>query len=190
MGHYLNFGAGPNELPEPWQNLNVEHDIRKPLRFQTDSVTAILAEHVIEHVPFESGFLFVGECLRVLTPGGVLRVAFPDVGRFLQTAGPMWRFSDEAATYAGELWREKQQMGEDVPKLTSYEEMLRLLVGWGHRCAWTERSMAGVLLAVGFQGVRACAYGESASLGYVDGHHKTVGRGPALLETTILEAYK
>jgi hypothetical protein len=192
MGHYLNFGAGPNELPAPWQNLNVSDDIRKPLRFESGSASCILAEHVIEHVPFEAGFLFLVECRRVLELGGVLRVCFPDVGRFLETNGPAWRIRVDAEHYARELWNWKQSSGEDVPRLDAPAELLRLVAGWGHRCAWTERSMAGVLLAIGFSDVRSRPYGSAlggAAAG-VDGHHLSVGLAAALLETTILEATK
>ena len=80
-GLFLNFGAGPNQLPEPWQNLDPTHDIRKRLRFENGSVAAILAEHVIEHAPFLQVLGFFQECLRVLEPAGMLRIAFPDIGR-------------------------------------------------------------------------------------------------------------
>ena len=85
MNLLLNFGAGPNQLPQPWRNLGPEHDIRKRLKFEDNSANAILAEHVIEHVPFLQSLGFFREALRVLKPGGVLRVAFPDIGRFLTT---------------------------------------------------------------------------------------------------------
>ena len=79
MNHHLHFGAGQNQLPEPWQNLDASHDIRKPLRFDNDTAAAVMAEHVIEHVSYFYALLFLGEAFRVLKPGGVLRVGFPDV---------------------------------------------------------------------------------------------------------------
>ena len=83
MDLYLHFGAGLNQLPEPWLNLGPAHDIRKHLRFESDAAAAVVAEHVIEHIPFLQALGFFRECLRVLRPGGVLRVAFPDVSRFV-----------------------------------------------------------------------------------------------------------
>lgn len=190
MGHHLNFGAGMNQLPEPWQNLTVEHDIRKPLRFLNDSCSAILAEHVIEHVPFLQGIGFLQECRRVLGFGGTLRVGFPDVGRFLCKDGYEWHLALSACDYAQALAEEKIPCAERSAR--SRDEIARLLVGWGHQCAWTERTMAGALLAAGFRRVHACTYGTTPQLGLagVDGHHKTVGRKVAELETTILEAFK
>ena len=81
-GWFLNFGAGPNQLSEPWQNLDPTHDIRKRLRFENGSVAAILAEHVIEHVPFLQVLGFFQECLRVLEPGECSASPFLTLGAF------------------------------------------------------------------------------------------------------------
>jgi hypothetical protein len=184
-GHYLNFGAGPNQLPAPWQNLTIEHDIRKRLRFADCSVEAILAEHVIEHVPFLSGFAFLQECFRILQPGGVLRVCFPDPSRFVMSPRGSWSLKETAAQYAAAL-------ADTTPFLnTPAFELERMIVGWGHQAMWTEAAMAAVLLVLGFEDVQTCFYNQSVrGLAGVDGHHRTVGTQAAELETTILEAFK
>jgi len=196
MGLLLNFGSGPNQLPEPWQNLNAEHDIRKPLKFADGSVSFILAEHVIEHVPFLQGVGFVRECLRVLEPEGVFRLAFPDVSRFvasslpnLETHGEM-KYFDASARHYCEALRERRPLENASANVRA--AMTSLLVGWHHQCAWTLHSAAGVLLATGFRGVSQMPYGRSdfAELDDVDGHHRDVGREIAELETTVLEAIK
>jgi hypothetical protein len=195
MGQYLNFGAGPNQLPEPWQNLNAEHDIRKRLKFEDASASGILAEHVIEHVPFLQGFGFLLECVRVLEPGGVLRLAFPDAGRFV-SPGPSDfyedRLNDRLQEYA--LALQLRPGGEPVRRSKSADEKKRaalvlLLTGWHHQSTWSDGSAAAVLFAVGFSAVRHCEYG-AGDLSGVDGHHKDVGHEIALLETSILEATK
>lgn len=199
MKHCLNFGAGPNQLPPPWQNLNAAHDIRKPLRFESESTSRILAEHVIEHVPFLSGHSFLMECCRILVPGGVLRLAFPDVGRMLamgveQTEGTHYfDFSGRAAHFAGLLAEHPD--GPELLKVRSPSSnpvrnaVTALLVGWNHESAWTEFSAAAVLLTVGFSRVLGRKYGVG-ELGDCDGHHKAVGEEFAKATTTILEAYK
>jgi hypothetical protein len=188
--HYLNFGASQNELPPPWQNLNAEHDIRKPLRFGDDTAEAVLAEHVIEHVAFLAGCGFVREVHRILRPGGVFRVCFPDPSRLITCVNvdgaPRWGLLWKADEYA----RAMAPPG-DKP-LSSTMELGRMLTGWAHQCAWTEASLAAVLLAVGFSHVQSCTYGATplAGLAGVDGHHLAVGREAAELETGILEAFK
>lgn len=206
MGLFLNFGAGLNQLPEPWQNLNAEHDIRKRLKFQEGSAAFILAEHVIEHVPFLQGFGFLQECRRVLEPGGVLRLAFPDVGRFLASVeGPrratQWsgderiEFNDRALRYARAL--ELRDGGSIIRNVSTDAEKIRagqllLLAGWHHEAAWTERTAAGALLTVGFLPVVRSRFrlSEHPELAGADGHHKDVGEDLAEMETTVLEATK
>ncbi len=189
MDLLLNFGAGPNQLPEPWQNLGPTHDIRKRLRFENDSVAAILAEHVIEHVPFLQAMGFFKECLRVLKPGGVLRVAFPDVGRFLNKNSGEFAFGRAAFEYADELRRRPgvELNGKSLERART--ALGQMLTGWGHQTAWTEHSAAGALLVTGFSRVRHRQYGHG-ELSDVDGHHRDVGRYLAEAESTILEAHK
>lgn len=199
MGHFLNFGPGPNELPAPWQNLEPNHDIRKRLRFGDDTCSAVLAEHVIEHVSFLQGYLFFHEALRVLEPGGILRLAFPDVSRFVLAWAPVdalglvhnYRLRPNALEYAQAL--SKKPNGEWSAGLNESDlarhGLLRMLTGWGHQMAWTHESAAGVLLAVGFSSVQRYPYNKGKLPG-IDGHHRDVGPELAEVESTVLEATK
>jgi SAM-dependent methyltransferase len=191
MGLFLNFGAGPNQLPPPWHNLNAEHDIRKRLKFETCSASAILAEHVIEHVPFLQGYGFLLECYRVLEPGGVLRLAFPDPARLLAMGLDGFRLGPKADEYAAEL--ERRPGGEVVRIAPASQKagasVTLLLVGWQHMCAWSQFTAAATLCAIGFSRVVNRDYGRGQLAG-IDGHHRDVGEALALLETTILEATK
>jgi len=185
----LHYGPGPNQLPDPWQNLGPAHDIRKPLKFENDSAAGIFAEHVIEHVPFLQGLGFFRECVRVLQPGGVLRIGFPDVGRFLTSEESELGLNAAALCYADGL---AQRAGLDLPSLARDRvraALGQMLCGWGHQTAWTEHSAAGALLVAGFSQVHRREYGHGELKG-VDGHHRSVGPELALLESTILEARK
>jgi SAM-dependent methyltransferase len=198
MSLFLHFGPGPkNQLPEPWQNLDPSHDIRKQLRFENNSARAIVAEHVIEHVPFVAGVRFLSEAFRVLEPGGVLRIAFPDVGRFLvrdRRSGVFYgyRWADHAHDYAHKLVRRPDmppELAELEGEALTRQGMRMMLTAWGHVANWTETSAAGVLLAIGFGNVRPCQY-DCGHLAGIDGHHKDVGPELAEMESTILEANK
>src|SRR5439155_19849097 len=63
----------------PWDSNVLIHDVRKPLPFANDSASAIYASHILEHLYLEKGRALLGECLRVLAGGGVLRIVVPDV---------------------------------------------------------------------------------------------------------------
>lgn len=47
-------------------------------QFEEDSITAILAEHVWEHLTYEEGLEAAKRCYRYLKPGGYIRCAVPD----------------------------------------------------------------------------------------------------------------
>lgn len=200
MGHFLNFAPGPNMLPEPWQNLEPNHDIRKRLRFGDGTCSQILAEHVIEHVSFLQGYTFLGEVLRVLEPGGTLRLAFPDISRMVSA----WRSAHSpsslpinyalgatALQYAKGLAAKPDgawSAGLSDADLARHG-LLRMLTGWGHQMAWTHESASGVLLALGFSEVLQQPYNKGKIRG-VDGHHRDMGPALAEAESTVLEATK
>ena len=57
----------------------IVHDLRKGIPAPDDSVDAVYHSHVLEHIDREIAPVFLRECLRVLRPGGVLRVVVPDL---------------------------------------------------------------------------------------------------------------
>lgn len=85
----LNLGCG-TDYKEGWinidnnsddniQKLDLNWDLREPLPFDDNSVDFIFHEHFMEHLTVEEGQVSVKDCLRVLKPGGVLRIATPDL---------------------------------------------------------------------------------------------------------------
>lgn len=168
MTRKLQFGSGPNKLPG-WENYDLETDIRKPLPFPIGSARFILASHVIEHVEFREGLFFLGECLRVLEPGGVLRLAFPDITRTIDV----------------EQYRNGPYRQHYSRKLHCVEDVWQsILIDWGHRSCWTHNMARRVLLTVGFVEVINRVHGESQ-------HEELCGvDGVVRQEETILEAVR
>lgn len=76
----VQLGCGENLL-DGWQNFGREPGIERALPFETSSVDFLYLEHVIEHVDYLTSMRFFAEAKRVLRPGGVLRLVFPDVLR-------------------------------------------------------------------------------------------------------------
>ncbi len=54
-------------------------DLTRPFPFRDASIEAVLASHVLEHLTVEEARSCVAEIQRVLVPGGVVRVAVPDL---------------------------------------------------------------------------------------------------------------
>jgi predicted SAM-dependent methyltransferase len=92
-GISLNIGSGGRGLAG-WVNTDaVRHpgdqsfpcDVRRTLPLADGSVARILAEHVVEHLNFKLEIPKVlEEFLRVLEPGGMLRIIVPDGRRFVE----------------------------------------------------------------------------------------------------------
>jgi predicted SAM-dependent methyltransferase len=82
----VNLGCGASYHPE-WINLDfvphsnevVQCDLRKNLPFADGVCSAVYHSHVLEHFRRNQGELFIRECFRVLSPGGVIRVVVPDL---------------------------------------------------------------------------------------------------------------
>lgn len=81
----LNLGCGSNIIPG-WRNHDSDLDFTKPLPFRDNSVEFINIEHALEHTNTAKAFLFMEEALRVLVPGGILRICVPHLDRITDRA--------------------------------------------------------------------------------------------------------
>ncbi len=97
----LNLGCGSSYHPD-WINMDfihadpdvIAHDLRNPLPLEKSSCDVIYTSHVLEHLSRQEAQTFLVECNRVLRPGGVLRIAVPD----LETIARLYiRYLDAAA---------------------------------------------------------------------------------------------
>ena len=85
---YLNIGCGSYYSTEnTWTNLDfvsrdkhvIAHNLLKGIPFNDNSFDFVYHSHVLEHFSKQDGEKLIYECFRVLKPGGVLRVAVPDL---------------------------------------------------------------------------------------------------------------
>lgn len=172
MNRRIQFGSGSLHLPPPWENFDAEVPIERQLPFPDGTTAFIFASHVIEHVAPKEVWNFLVECKRILQPGGVVRLAFPDLSRLANMMTDEYR----AAVRTG-------GHGDDPIRACIFEH--------GHQGAWTQELMLIVMNSIGFQ-TRTCSYGESIhnELHGCDRHHLTVGESIARLETCCVEGTK
>lgn len=87
---YLNLGCGSNySKQKEWVNLDffpngeniIKHNLLLGIPFENNSFDLVYHSHVLEHFSKDDGEKFIAECFRVLKPGGILRVAVPDLER-------------------------------------------------------------------------------------------------------------
>ena len=82
----LNLGCG-NRYHCDWVNIDFistsrqvnPHDLSKGIPCSDNSVDVVYHSHVLEHFTKKNAVKFIKECYRVLKPGGVIRVAVPDL---------------------------------------------------------------------------------------------------------------
>jgi predicted SAM-dependent methyltransferase len=103
----LNLGCGQRFHPA-WINLDLKPthpsirawDVTRPLPFADESFDAVYHSHVLEHLPRDQAKAFLCECRRVLKPGGVLRLAIPNLEAiarlYLYALEDAWKGDPEA----------------------------------------------------------------------------------------------
>lgn len=87
----VNLGCGQSYHSD-WINIDckptgpgvIVHDLGAGLPFADGEVDAVYSSHLLEHFPKWQAPEFLRECLRVLKPGGILRVAVPDLEQLMR----------------------------------------------------------------------------------------------------------
>lgn len=88
---YLNLGCGGKIHPD-WVNVDMAPrmagvqacDLRRGIPFPDDTFEVVYHSQVLEHIPPEEAPFFIQECLRVLRPGGRIRVVVPDLESIME----------------------------------------------------------------------------------------------------------
>ena len=83
---YLNLGCGSHFNPK-WINIDfsktgegvIGHNLLNGIPFNDNTFEVVYHSHVLEHFSKEDGAKFIKECYRVLKPGGIIRIALPDL---------------------------------------------------------------------------------------------------------------
>ena len=127
-------------------------DVRKPLPFASESMDVIYASHMVEHLDRPSARYFAEESLRVLAPGGYIRLAVPDLAAKLEE----YRVSGDADGFVGSL-----HMNMDLPRTWQQSVRERLVSFRGHRWMYDEASLTKLLIEAGFTQVHRVAPGET-----------------------------
>lgn len=117
----------------------VHHDIRKRLPFRNVSVACVYASHVLEHLYVAEAKEFIGEVVRVLMPGGLVRLVVPDFDHVLRTYAGGERHKAVELLYSQEV--DANRYGR-------------------HHWVWYYESLAEPLREVGLHSVCRCSSGE------------------------------
>lgn len=153
----LNLGGG-NVLFDRWltadvvPRADVHMNVTQPLPLPASCVDAVFSEEVIEHISRERGDAMLCECLRVLKPGGWLRLTTPSLNYFAERA---------------------------LASPQHVAEINEIFYRHEHRHIYSEAELRAAIETVGFVEVRASSYREPESrFGYLDSHPVRVTYAP------------
>ncbi len=142
----LHLGCGAQYF-SGWRNVDKEsktaderYDVTRGLRYPDDSVQFIYSEHFLEHLTVRQAVEVLQESHRVLRPGGVMRIATPDLAYLVDKyASTSWKDQDWITTYGYE-W------------IQTRAEMLNLCFReWGHQHLYDAEELERRLREAGFE---------------------------------------
>lgn len=123
-------------------------DVRQGLPFPDESCDAIFSEHFIEHLSQREGLRLMREMRRVLKPGGILRLATPDLEGMA---------NDYQQKYLNEDWL---RFGYSWTK-TGCERFNLGMREWGHKWVYDQEELERVAELAGLKFIERCSYGQS-----------------------------
>lgn len=156
--HVLNLGSG-SCLSNQWlaaditPRADVFMDLMKTLPLPDASVDGVYSEEVIEHIDQPAGCKMLAECIRVLKPGGTLRLTTPSLNYFA-----------------------KQVLFDPI----AIQKINDIFYCHGHRFIYSEEFLRQALSETGFSNVRQSSYRDANSkYGSFDSHPVRFPLGPA-----------
>lgn len=160
-------------------------DATQRLPLEDESFDYIYSEHLVEHLPFESARAMLGECFRVLRPGGRLRIATPDLRAIAGLGSERLDAAQERYLH----WA----MAAFFPEHRRVSQALvvnNLFRAWGHQFLFDEPTLRQVIAEAGFVDIIRCEVGESHDphLRGIEQHGLRIGEENNRFETMVLEA--
>jgi predicted SAM-dependent methyltransferase len=156
-GLKLHLGCGTVRL-DGWVNVDLETpqadltlDVTRGLPIRDGAARLIYHEHLMEHITVEEGARCLRDWHRLLEPGGILRIATPDLAYVVERYLGDWK--DQA-------WL---QLPEYAFIRTPAEMLNTSMRWWGHEYLYDEPELTRRMKEAGFTVVRRCALGESTA---------------------------
>ncbi len=122
----------------------MEHDCRKKLKFENESVDHILCSHFLEHVYPDEALVILKDFRRALKPGGTLHLILPDLKKLVND------YQNNNFSDADDFVRNTLLTKEKRPTLKY--RILELLGSFGlqHYWMYDKNSMSNKLVEAGF----------------------------------------
>lgn len=186
----LHLGASHRSIPG-WLNTDIliaSDDIvyldgAKPFPVRSQSFDYAFCEHFIEHLSQDDGEACLSEVHRCLRPGGIFRIATPDLGQFIGLFSQ--GRSPEQERYLAQIAR---LLG--LRDLTPCKALNVVMRSWGHQYVYAQPDLEAALRAAGFSGIVRVDVGQSRhpALRGLERHQEFAGEEANRFETMVFEA--
>jgi predicted SAM-dependent methyltransferase len=123
------------------------HDVLKGLPFGEGTVDCIYSSHTFEHFTFAQSLFLAKECLRVLKPGGILRIVVPDLKQLVQD------YLSDADLMASHRFIERLSLSH------TWQDLLHR--GAHHQQMFDGRSLLSMFRQAGFENAQVSNFCES-----------------------------
>jgi predicted SAM-dependent methyltransferase len=189
----LQIGAGEFSKPG-WLNTDIEPregqaylDATKPFPIPDGSIDIIFAEQLIEHLSLDDGRKMLRECYRVLKPGGKVRLATPNLVRFVELMQADKTPEQRKFIDAKVAWHEWKNSPDPASMILNYQ-----MHEFGHQFLYTPLMLRSVMEEAGFRNVRQFQSGESDDPGLKNIEVRSESNVAELdrFETMVFEAAK
>src|SRR5262249_33899517 len=146
-----------NSLIEGWLNTDllptssgvVYLDATKRFPFKDNTFDYVYSEHMIEHIEYDAALFMLGECFRVLRPGGRIGISAPDL---IVLFGLLSSEKTASKTFYVDWMTRKF-----LPNVTSCKEVFLInnaFRAWGHQFLYDRETMEMTMKKVGFENIR------------------------------------
>lgn len=160
----LHLGCGTN-IAKGWTNVdnNPDYkikqpglyrkwDLRKPLPYKQDSVEKIFHEHFIEHLTKPQAEAFLRDCYKVLKPGGVMRIGWPDTTKLIRA------YTLRDKKYFDYI---SKNINYGMVLGTWDELLVDFFYSWDHKYGYTRSHLKKLLHYIGFKDIKFKKYMHS-----------------------------
>lgn len=192
----LQIGAGPTKSPD-WLVTDIDVKLRrrtiyldgtKRFPIPDASIDYVFSEHMIEHIPYPAACAMLKECFRVIKPGGRIRLATPDLDKYMDL-----RTRDLSEVQRAYIeWNTKTFLPPDTPVAPIFV-INNQFRNYGHQFLFDETCLRDAISKAGFVDIKRMPIGESndPQLTLVEKHGINMGNeAMTAFETMVLEACK
>lgn len=188
----LHIGCGPNML-NGWlnsdyypRNKNVIHlDASKRFPIEDEKFDFIFSEHMIEHIPLNSGITMLKECYRILKPGGKIRITTPDLMFLIDLYSA--NKNDLQNNYIKWSCNSfiKSTICNDTIVINNYVR------DWGHLFIYDIKTLSLILVNIGYKNITQYQINESKENAFIGIENiSRMPEGFLQLESFVVEASK